>query len=85
MIRILPRPKHYLDYEKVKAAHTPDGDITVLCYFNGRYWVCPNPEDVARSKALEKQYEDGFFIECEVRKISAEAFHREDIWSGYEG
>jgi hypothetical protein len=31
-------------------------------YFNGLWYVCPNPKDTSRSKSLQKQYENGGYI-----------------------
>ena len=39
--------KEYLKYESIK--NFKDGKIKIKCYFNGAWWVCPNPLDEYRS------------------------------------
>jgi hypothetical protein len=35
---------------------------TVRCYDNGMFKVCPNPDDIRRSKRHQKAYEEGEYI-----------------------
>lgn len=76
--------KEYLNYDKIKKfseENKSNGNITVRCYYNGLYWVCPNPKDINRSKGVEESYNAGYFISyCDIR-ITDEQFNDPKNWN----
>lgn len=62
--------KCYLNHTKVENA--PEGTITVYCYTNGLFNVCPNPFNKQASEKTEAMYYDGQFITKTTKKVTME-------------
>ena len=77
----------YLNYEKIKnlsAKNDPNNNecsIRVQCYTNGLWWVCPNPEDINRSKEVKKSYDLGMFISFVYLNIKKDDFCNDENWN----
>lgn len=52
----------YLDYVKVRAAHSAKDTVEVVCFLWGGRWLCPNPNDRARVASMSKWWEDFILI-----------------------
>lgn len=55
--------------------------VTVRCYNNGLWKVCPNPQDEDRVKSLKKAYEQGNYISYEDVTISQADFNNPENWN----
>lgn len=77
--------REYLSYEALSDANRPQyhhtADITVTCYWNMRWWVCPNPLDDERSQSLENQYDQGWYVEKETFAITRRQYDDDALWN----
>lgn len=69
----------YLCFEKIKGM--TGGYIKVRCYFNGRWWVCPNPHDKDRSESLAQQFCEGVYIHCKDVYLTESEFADPTNWN----
>ncbi len=72
----------YLLYEKINALKSQRKDKCVICYDNGSFWVCPNPDDAKRSKTIEEEHGNGMYIRKQEIWISRQAFEDGNNWEG---
>lgn len=69
----------YLKPEKLKTA--PSGSIVAVCYFNGLFWVCPDPLNTQEMNGFEQGYRQGYFIEKREYRISPEYYADRTNWN----
>jgi|SRR6185437_5622981 len=80
----IPLRHEYLNPEKVMQMRKLGNECCaheVTCYFNLRWWVCPNPQDVDRSQNLRKQYSEGWYVEFKKFCLTSEQFRDKDNWN----
>lgn len=53
----------------------------MTCFHNGIYWVCPNPNDKELFAKIDRNFDDGHFIESRTIKVPEEEWNDEDRWS----
>ena len=76
--------KQYFNPQKgseLDKGYTCNSCEKIKCYFNGLWYVCPNPKDKSRSESLQKQYENGVYINQKNYYISQEDFSNSDNWN----
>ena len=54
--------------------------VPIRCYHNGLYWVCPNPKDERRSTSLNKQYQEGKYIQYTDFFLTINEFNNDANW-----
>ena len=75
------RPVNYLNYDKITKLQSPSVDgICVRCYYNLRFWVCPNPQNADKVKGIKESYNKGFFTEFKDINLSQEDFKNPENW-----
>ena len=55
--------------------------VKVRCYFNGKFWVCPNPNDPKRSKSLRDQFNQGYYMYHTDFYLTNAAFNNKNNWN----
>ena len=74
----------YFNHEKAKILDKGRECSTctkIRCYFNLRWWVCPNPDDKERSTSIEKQYNEGYYVNYEDYYIKEGDFLNSQNWN----
>ncbi|CAH6421023.1 Hypothetical protein KVN_LOCUS105 [uncultured virus] len=65
----------YLNYENIKKLNDSNNQIEINCYFNGLYWICPNPLDNSRNNAFNN------YKISEIIRISEKDFNNQENWN----
>ncbi len=82
VVRTFPTKNEYLNPSRVAQAKQVDsGGVQITCYEGLAYWVCPNPEDDYRARAIEEQYYMGMYISKKRVSISRADFDDETMWN----
>ena len=70
----------YLNRDKL-AASGNTGTLTVRCFSNGLWWVCPDPKDKETVAMLQKAYSQGQYIHFDDIKITEEYYANDSNWN----
>jgi hypothetical protein len=75
-----PRKRYFNSAIALKSNATSDY-VNVKGYFNGLFWVFPNPEDSKLSGEIEQQYNMGYFLNYQTFKVPRYSFDNLDNWT----
>jgi len=84
MSRFPPISHEYFNPQRAEELHIRSSDknhMKVKCYFNGMYWICPNPKDNKRASYAHKKYLEGHYFICTTYNIPIKDFENEDNWN----
>lgn len=70
----------YLNHDKL-AASGNTGTLRVRCFYNGLYYVCPDPKDRKLVREIAIAYSQGYFLEYYYVKITEEYYADRSNWS----
>jgi len=75
----------YLNYDKLVQNYMKNpllnSKLIVKAYYNGFYYVCPNPKDIVTCELLNHQYNEGYYISYQSFPISEEYYNDKTNWN----
>jgi len=76
------QPKKYFQIPLNKIPNDcSKGNIKIICYWNGMWNVCPNPENNKLIEEFEKKNNKDHFVEKRVYYITEEQLSNPENWS----
>lgn len=69
--------RKYMIFNYIQSYHNPDGEYKIKCYQDGKFYVCPNPNDQTEVGKCEELYGANEFI---IIQLDKEQFYNSRAW-----